>query len=745
VSHAGAAQNWVGTRILVLSPTPTHPPDRGSRKRVFEICRRLSDEGARLTFVHYAAEPDWQGRLPWHAERAMAAAWSQYYTIAPSRPLHAGPVEQEHAIDEWWDPAIEHFLRWLLSVQSFDAFVVNYSWLGRAFESAPASLFKILDTLDEFSGRREIMATLGSQPEFFCTTEAQEKTALDRADLVWASGEEESAAFRRMTGTPVLTIPQVEVHRAIAPPEPDAGGYLRVGIIAAASNANRANISRFLETAEPVFRESFAPIKLMIAGSVCNVLGRMDHPFVELLGPVENVGDFYRSIDCVAIPVEPSTGLRVRTAEAVAFGVPVVSAAPFEGPAPSGDPRGLASLEELARALSDLAFAPRTELDVLADASRSAHARVAAKFDEAFEQSVALMRERRRTIVLAVDSRALVPDTIFNLALASVHDRLRDFASLTILVVAGSAQDVVRNPAMVDRFRRIVVGGDIADAGRVHEKLAALGADVHDTAEFLGIVRPKIVIADALNPAMFAGCCPDAVIITRTEMVAFSEGSSEFEVPGARYRRAFAAAPAFSREMAARLAASDAEALLEPCLGPSVLDLSHGRRQEGMVALLGTPRAPAMATAARMAEGWALEPLIVCGVGERFPAELGGISCVRADVYVASLLKGTRPLPQFAVDLSAGATGLPLCRELLERLHVPSVSTSAGGSAFPEPDALPLLARTDGDLWRVFRSFATNPGEPEHGKFVAFWQSLDSTEGWLRRYCARLFAGGGSA
>ena len=62
-----------GLNVLVLSPTPTHPQDFGNRKRIFQVCKRFSDEGARITFVHYPAELEWRGKVPPSAERAMQA------------------------------------------------------------------------------------------------------------------------------------------------------------------------------------------------------------------------------------------------------------------------------------------------------------------------------------------------------------------------------------------------------------------------------------------------------------------------------------------------------------------------------------------------------------------------------------------------------------------------------------------------------------------------------------------------
>ena len=47
-------RSWEGERVLVLSPTPTHPQDYGNRKRIFEVCSHLQNEGAEITFVHPA-------------------------------------------------------------------------------------------------------------------------------------------------------------------------------------------------------------------------------------------------------------------------------------------------------------------------------------------------------------------------------------------------------------------------------------------------------------------------------------------------------------------------------------------------------------------------------------------------------------------------------------------------------------------------------------------------------------------
>lgn len=743
-----ALGSWAGARILVLSPTPTHPQDYGNRKRIFQVCKRFADEGARITFVHYPAEAEWRETLPWRAEREMSAAWAQYYPIGPTRGLHTSPNGRHHTIDAWWDEAIGNFLRWLFSVQSFDIFVVNYSWLSKAFECAPKSVFKILDTHDRMSGRREMLESLGLDPEFFYTTEDDERIALSRADLVWAIKKEEAALFAHLAATPVLTLPHLDPFRPMERPAPDLDGYLRVGIIGARNNINRINITGFVEAAEPVFRNAFAPLKLVIAGSVCEMLGDLGGPFVELRGPVESVADFYRTIDCVAVPMRVSSGLKIKTGEALSLGLPVISLAhAFEGYEPSDRLHGLAEFSDMAEALVDLAFAPRDRLDALAEASQRSHTKTSAVIAETFRRTGDLVQAGRRLIVIAVDSRAFVTDSIFNLALISAHDYLRRLANIVILVVRGSAAHVADNMAAVDRFRRVVVGRDLHDAEPLQGTLAALGVDLFDVEAFLRHMRPKVLMVDALHPAMFRDCCADSVAISRSEMIAFSEGGGAFEVPGAGYRRAFVAAPAMSREAAAAVAASGAEFLFEPIFWRSAsirFPRVKARGDTKTVALLGTPEAPAVAMAAAIVKAWRLKPHVVCGISEvaRSLPEDASIPCARADAYIAAITSAQMPPPHFAIDLSAGGLGLSLCREFLERLRIPVVSTAAVGlHGSLGMRTLPLRATTEGELWQAVRAFAMDPDAAHDHAFDAVWRDLEGDHGWawLWRYCSRLF------
>jgi hypothetical protein len=329
---AGDAPTWRGQRVLVLSPTPTHPLDFGNRKRIYNVCTDLRAQGAEIHFVHYPAEADWRRQPPLDALRAMQREWDALYTVPITRPVHPPPIGEDHGIDEWWDPAIGDMLSWLFATQSFDAFLVNYTWLSKALEFAPRGVLKILDTHDRFAGRRHLLESHGIRPEFFYTSEADEAKALNRADLVWAIKPEEEALFRQASDRPVLTLPYIEPLRYIGrDAAPD--GILRFGLVGARNNINLTNIRAFIEAARLYVERTLLPAEFVIAGSCCDDLARMTlPPYIRLAGRVPVMADFYRQVDVVLVPMTFSTGLKIKTGEALGLGKAVISLAhAFEG------------------------------------------------------------------------------------------------------------------------------------------------------------------------------------------------------------------------------------------------------------------------------------------------------------------------------------------------------------------------------------------------------------------------------
>lgn len=360
-------------RALIIAPTPTWPLNYGNRKRIYSVCSKLKDLGFEIHYVHYASEGDWRDHVPFETRKKMDEQWDLVDHVWPSKPLHDWPKEgSDHLIDEWWDWSLENHLVKTFQAREYDLCITNYTWLSKALELAPAKTFKVLDTHDKFSGRRDLLASNGIAQEFFHTTEEQEIKGLDRADLVWAIKEEEQHAFVDMgTKANVSTLLHIDDRRVAKSPDVKNGTVF--GFIGADNSINKVNISRFIEVATPIFKKYCAPIVVEIAGSICRALNIKDNPFFKTVGYVNDIDEFYDGIHAAIIPMEFSTGLKIKVAEALSHSKPMLAHEhAMEGFSPKHSLHELATFEEMALAMVELSY-ETSELAYLEDASVSSY------------------------------------------------------------------------------------------------------------------------------------------------------------------------------------------------------------------------------------------------------------------------------------------------------------------------------------------------------------------------------------
>tara|TARA_B100001057_G_scaffold288243_1_gene288301 strand:- start:11739 stop:13685 length:1947 start_codon:yes stop_codon:yes gene_type:complete len=388
-------------RALVVAPTPTWPLNYGNRKRIYSVCSKLQSLGFEIHYVHYASEGDWRDYIPIETRKRMDEQWDIVDHVWPSKPLHDWPKEgDDHRIDEWWDWALENHLSKTFASREYDVCIVNYTWLSKALELAPEKTYKVLDTHDKFSGRRELLASQGIGKEFFHTTEDQEVIALDRADLVWAIKEEEEADFKMMgTKAKVSTLLHIDDRREAFSPSTEEG--IKFGFIGANNNINRVNILRFIERATPIFKKYCAPLTVEIAGSICNDIEVQDNPFFKTIGYVDSIDQFYDGIHAAIIPMEFSTGLKIKVAEALSHTKPMFSHKhAMEGFTACHDFHELTSFEEMALAMTDCSYAS-DELAYLSDASAKSHNFTEQKiWDELSELKEGILKRKQVFVLL---------------------------------------------------------------------------------------------------------------------------------------------------------------------------------------------------------------------------------------------------------------------------------------------------------------------------------------------------------
>ena len=147
---------------------------------------------------------------------------------------------------------------------------------------------------------------------------AAEREALKKFDFLIAIQRSEMGVLtnwgfgRRVVYSPV-TVRQVKK-------EPSKAKIF--GFIGGDMEANLDGINFFLKKVWPFFANF--PVKLVIAGKVCEKIAPINFPNVDMLGFVENEDDFFSSIDVLINPVTWGGGLKIKVAQSLGVGVPVI-------------------------------------------------------------------------------------------------------------------------------------------------------------------------------------------------------------------------------------------------------------------------------------------------------------------------------------------------------------------------------------------------------------------------------------
>jgi glycosyltransferase involved in cell wall biosynthesis len=224
--------------------------------------------------------------------------------------------------DEYYVDGIAEKIVDLNERNSYDIVWMQYFFYFKALEKLESSnVLKVIDTHDRWANRNRMFQKRGETPEGFYTTKRGERKALKRADVVIAIQEKEAIYFKKLlrgTDTKVLTIGDLVEKKTS---KPCCGSYY--GFIGVNIKCNIIGLRWFYKNVLPLIREKCPDSSLLIAGTVCEKLP--DEDGVIKLGRVDELDDFYDSIQFAINPVMSGTGLNIKTIEALAYGRALVS------------------------------------------------------------------------------------------------------------------------------------------------------------------------------------------------------------------------------------------------------------------------------------------------------------------------------------------------------------------------------------------------------------------------------------
>lgn len=344
-------------RILVVTPTQTHPSLQGNSARILAFGREMKRRGFLVDVLYYVID-HWNEEIA----RDMRQEWAELHLVS-ARPHRRQSHASHWGLDDWCPDELVHKVRALCETHAYSAVVVNYVWLSRVLEAVENGL-RVIDTHDIFGGRAQLALEAGMEPNWFFTSEAEEGTGLDRADLIFAIQKEERGVLATRTSRPVWTVghPVHATYRPSPAEEKTVFGYFASG-----NPWNRASI-RVLDHHLAQSRERLAWV---LAGSICKAdLGLRSCPHV--LGMVPAPSDFYDRVHCVLNPMLAGTGLKIKTVEALAHGRPVIGTdEAYRGLETFHPLQQLLTIDDMATAMHDYAASATLRRELSAACGRT--------------------------------------------------------------------------------------------------------------------------------------------------------------------------------------------------------------------------------------------------------------------------------------------------------------------------------------------------------------------------------------
>ena len=369
--------------ILVLSPTPSHPQDAGNRKRIYALTKYLQELGATIYFVYCPRE--WDREIPQDGFEGMNQCWDYFFVAYPVQPAVHRTDDEYFELDAWWDVGIEFAVNWIKRSAEIDMVLCNYVFYSKVLELFDSGVTKVIDTHDIVSNRNYLLDKKLGYRDFFYVSPESEQKALDRADLILSIKEDEASWFKCLSKTPVLTIGHLEPPSAIAPKNIDYSN-IKLGFIGSSNPINVRNLESFLDEYLLAYGQ-YSQLTFIVGGKVCDALDARFKSKIQILGKVKDISEFYELIDIIVLPFEFSTGLKIKTVEALSWSKPCIGTInAFEGLGTKSKYHSYKTIKELAHGVEAIVKNPQITLPKLQEDSEFVYSHYTNKVKQSIEK-----------------------------------------------------------------------------------------------------------------------------------------------------------------------------------------------------------------------------------------------------------------------------------------------------------------------------------------------------------------------
>lgn len=309
---------------------PLFPMKQGNRIRLYQTLSKFIERGYAITFICNNLE---DGGHVGELEIAQHNKIFKKFIVKKYAGKHFNTYQHGQQTDiDVWDNGINEVLVEEFKKQKYDAFLVNYSVFSKAFEFCPKETIKIVEMHDRLGGRSKLLNEKGIVSDFYSTTIDREIKYLERADHIICIKEQEADYLRAngLTKNVVTCYSFLEDKTPYTLTDKFLFENKSIGFIGSDNRVNRqcvASLFRVLLANLDLIAHS--QVKLKVAGRISSyaksILPSELFKAVDILGEVDKLEDYYKSITLSINPTLFSTGFKLKNVESLSYSVPLVS------------------------------------------------------------------------------------------------------------------------------------------------------------------------------------------------------------------------------------------------------------------------------------------------------------------------------------------------------------------------------------------------------------------------------------
>ena len=325
-------------KCIIASPVACYPSAAGNAERVRQLHACLENLGYE---VHFVLCPI-QAMSTQLNEPAMKQAFGERFHQLNNhpRPLQNALIKFKrryyHRIhktgwlfdfmfsDGYVSRQSCHIFNHLVEEIKPDLIVLVYGFMSPLVKQLDYRSKVLVDAQDKFSYRNRGIRQAGSEGYWLSLLPWQERYLLAQSDIVLAIQEQESQFFKMLLNNKQAQVFTLDITAAPDHPEVLPSKEPVIGFLASGNNHNTEGLKRFISEVWPSILAECPNATLKVAGSVTNNISSCTSN-IELIGWVDDLKTFYQQCRLIINPCETGSGLKIKTIEAVSFGIPVVS------------------------------------------------------------------------------------------------------------------------------------------------------------------------------------------------------------------------------------------------------------------------------------------------------------------------------------------------------------------------------------------------------------------------------------